>query len=352
MPESAPINNILEILKNRPPTLIVAHNNPDPDCIASCHALKYILYHALKLRTKIAYGGYIGRAENRAMVHHLKIDLINRSQIRLPHYKYIILVDTQESSRNHINFSKNKNLIVIDHHPLRKKWKSTVFRDIRPEYGATSSIITEYFRDLQMKMNPLIATGLYYGIKSDTLDFARAHTMHDFEAFRELFPIIKNHILSKILHPSVPISYFTSFANAVQNTKVYGKTVIIPLGEIKYPDMVAEVADTFLQLEKITWVFCYGVYKSELNISLRTKSRKKNAGIIIKKIAGKLGACGGHEMSAAAQIPLEQSSKTLEDLMQNILTQYLKLIGIKFLTGVFLMQRDNQTVQQSPEIQH
>lgn len=237
MPDHSPIHHILKLLENRPPTLIVTHNNPDPDSIASSHAMRYILLKALNIRTRIVFGGYIGRAENQAMVKQLKIELSNISNIRLAKYKYIILLDTQEAFENHITLPSDKKLIAIDHHQARKRKKLTVFSDIRPSYGSTSTILTEYLFDLQLKIDPLVATSLYYGIKSDTMDFARHHLEQDFEAFKKLFPYIKNFRLAKILHPSIPISYLLAFASAIDHARIYGKTIIVPLGVIRYPDI-------------------------------------------------------------------------------------------------------------------
>ncbi len=51
--------------------LILPHNDPDPDAIASAVALRHLLTERLGVEGYIAYKGVIGRAENKALVRYL-----------------------------------------------------------------------------------------------------------------------------------------------------------------------------------------------------------------------------------------------------------------------------------------
>ena len=53
--------------------LVLCHNNPDPDSIASAYGLQFLLSRKLGIRSVIGYGGVVTRAENRAMIHRLRI---------------------------------------------------------------------------------------------------------------------------------------------------------------------------------------------------------------------------------------------------------------------------------------
>lgn len=48
--------------------LILTHNNPDPDALATGWALKFLLEKKFKVSSELVYGGIITRAENQAMV--------------------------------------------------------------------------------------------------------------------------------------------------------------------------------------------------------------------------------------------------------------------------------------------
>lgn len=52
--------------------LVLSHANPDPDALASAYLLQRILQHLHpQANATVAYGGIIGRAENRAMLREL-----------------------------------------------------------------------------------------------------------------------------------------------------------------------------------------------------------------------------------------------------------------------------------------
>jgi nanoRNase/pAp phosphatase (c-di-AMP/oligoRNAs hydrolase) len=55
---------LLELIKNKKEILIIVHNNPDPDAIASANALSFLAENLSNVKASIAYGGSIGRTEN------------------------------------------------------------------------------------------------------------------------------------------------------------------------------------------------------------------------------------------------------------------------------------------------
>ena len=61
--------------------------------------------------------------------------------------------------------------LVIDHHPEQPGY-TAVFKDIRADYGSTSTILTEHLRAVDVNISERTATALLYAIKSDTLDYA------------------------------------------------------------------------------------------------------------------------------------------------------------------------------------
>src|SRR3954467_5434954 len=121
MASIAPSKNLLagllQALGGPAPLVILPHDNPDPDSLASAAALKYLAQELLEKDAVIAQGGIVGRAENRAMLTHLNIDLKPVSDLRLRPDSLVALVDTQPGR---INNSLPRDIIpavVIDHHP-------------------------------------------------------------------------------------------------------------------------------------------------------------------------------------------------------------------------------------------
>jgi nanoRNase/pAp phosphatase (c-di-AMP/oligoRNAs hydrolase) len=124
--------------------LILAHNNPDPDAISAGWALGYLLRRKFKANCQLAYGGLIARAENRAMVRLLNIDIKPLDSLNIRYFEVFALVDTQPRAGNNSLPPRIKPSIVIDHHGARKFSQGVEFADIRLHYGSSATIVTEY----------------------------------------------------------------------------------------------------------------------------------------------------------------------------------------------------------------
>ena len=88
-------DKFLEAVRSTRNVLILPHNDPDPDAIASALALSEILRTRLNLQTRICYKGIIGRSENRALVEYLGNPLHVLTQADFEQADAIVLIDTQ-----------------------------------------------------------------------------------------------------------------------------------------------------------------------------------------------------------------------------------------------------------------
>ena len=172
---------LLRALRNLSgPLLVVAHDNPDPDAIASALGLARVA-EEVGVPADASYGGEIAHQENRAMVNLLDLSLRTFDGIDLDDYGGVALVD---HSRAGINDSLPEGYpvdVVIDHHPPRGPVAGE-FVDIRPDAGATSTLIEEYLSRIGIEPDRDLATALLYGIRIDTKDFTRATAIDDFRA--------------------------------------------------------------------------------------------------------------------------------------------------------------------------
>jgi nanoRNase/pAp phosphatase (c-di-AMP/oligoRNAs hydrolase) len=286
------------------PLIILPHDNPDPDALASAATLRFIAKSLLDKQATIALGGYVGRAENRAMVRYLSIPLVPVADLPLRDPGTIIaLVDTQPGRSNNSLPEGANASIVIDHHPQYATLGGLPFTDLRDGYGATSTILTEYLMDPRLRVDTKIATALFYGIMAETQDLGREASAPDMDASHFLYPHTNKRRLSKIENARVPREYFAAFRAAIQSAAIYDKAVISILGEVRYPDMVAEMADFLLRLDEVEWAAAIGKYKDFLYVSLRTTHRDVNAGDLLQRVLGSDHA-GGHDMIAGGRIML------------------------------------------------
>ena len=295
---------LLSVLERPGPLIILPHDNPDPDALASAATLRYIAHALAGKDAAIALGGFVGRAENRAMLRYLNIPLVPVGDLPLSGADSIIaLVDTQPGRPNNSLPADAKASIVIDHHPQYVSIEGIPFADMRDGYGATSTILTEYLMDSRLRPETKIATALFYGIMAETQDLGREASDADMAATHFLYPHTNKRRLAKIENARVPREYFATFRQAIQSAVIYNRAVISVLGEIRYPDLVAEMADFLLRLDEVEWAAAIGKYEGYLYVSLRTTNRDVNAGELLQGVLGSEHA-GGHDMIAGGRIPL------------------------------------------------
>ncbi len=291
---------LLQVLEGPAPLVILPHDNPDPDALASAATVKYLVQKLLEKDAVIAQGGIVGRAENRAMLTYLNIDLKPVSDLALADVQ-IVLVDTQPGRINNSLPHGIVPTVVIDHHPAYATYDGVRFLDLREDYGATSTIVTEYLRESRLEVESKIATALFYGIAAETQDLGRESTPADIAAAQFLYPYTNKRRLAKIENARVPQVYFRAFRDAIERAVIYDRVVISILPEVQYPDMVAEVADFLLRLDDVEWACAIGTFEQNLHVSLRTTEREVNAGDILQRVLGSDSA-GGHDMTAGGRV--------------------------------------------------
>ncbi len=211
------------------------------------------------------------------------------------------------------------------------------FLDLRDEYGATSTILTEYLEETHVDVESKIATALFYGINAETQDLGREATPKDVAACQFLYPYTNKRRLAKIENARVPREYFKVFRDAIEGAVLYDKVVISVLREVQYPDMVAEVADFLLRLDESEWAMAIGFYDNSLFVSLRTTIRDVNAGEILQKVLGSTSA-GGHDMIAGGRITVGTKGVGVEKAAVKIKDRLLRLLGVSAAAAYDLVQ--------------
>ena len=318
-----------ETLKSAKRLVVLTHDNPDPDSVSSAITLAYIVKNSFKIQAVVRYGGIVGRAENRAMIRVLGLKLGPLSESDFRPGTEFALVDMQPKTGNN-SFPKNrKPCIIIDHHPLRKTTKSD-FIDIRTDYGATATILTEYLLASGLEISTKLATALSYGISSETQDLGREARDADVQAYLALFPKSNKKLLASIVHPKLPRDYFVTLSRALHHSLIYKNAVATTLGEVQNPDFIPFIADFMLRAERINWAICIGRYKERLVLSIRTTNVKGRAGAFLRQLIGKRGTAGGHGMIAGGQVPCgSMDHEGCTKLEEELVRQFLKKLGYR-----------------------
>ncbi|MFH0822780.1 MAG: hypothetical protein V2B18_08500, partial [Pseudomonadota bacterium] len=290
---------------------------------------------AFGVRSVIGYGGLVTRAENQAMIHRLRITMKRLTRLNPSNYYGIALVDAQPGTGNNLITPRHDPpLIVIDHHPARKMSFKSPFHDIRPLYGATSTIVSEYIAAAGLTPTKQVANALLYGIKTDTHSLLRGASKPDFCAFNFLSPYTNPRVIGWIENPCLPQTYFADYHRGLSNTKLYRDVAVSYLHEVSAEAIIPELADVLLRISGICWSLCIGRYGSSLVLSLRSSSRKLMAGTVLLKLVGKAGSAGGHKEMAGGQIRVENASDAEADaIVAGLIKDFLGLIGRPGVNG-------------------
>jgi nanoRNase/pAp phosphatase (c-di-AMP/oligoRNAs hydrolase) len=292
--------------------------NADPDAIASAMAVSRLLWRRVS-SVSISHVNTINRPDNLAMLKLLGVSVIPHTDIDLLQYSKMVIVDSQPSHNEFMN--QLSPHAIIDHHP--DTGAKAPFLDIRPSYGATASILTEYLRAARIKPSVKLATGLYHAIKTDTNAFKGQTVIEDVRAFQYLFRYINIHLARKIEQADLRLDFLKYFKTALQTMRLRKGRVFVHLGPVVNPDICVIIADFFMRIVSVTWSIVSGTCDKKLIVIFRNDGIRKNAGNVAKKGFGQFGSAGGHKNMARAEIALSDLSKQVDHRDEKKLLNWL-----------------------------
>ena len=306
--------------------LVLTHDNPDPDAIASAATLGRILRNGFKQKVTLAYGGIVGRAENRELVRVLGVKLSHVRHLSARSYQRFALVDAQPFTGNSQVPDGVTPDLVFDHHPERQPVPEVPFSDIRPSYGATATVLAEYLEVSGLPLPGSLATAIVYAIRSETQEFGREYTKADKAVYDRLLPAVDRRDLARIQNARLPLSYFRNLHEALENLETVDTLIVSHLGVLDQPDIVPEVADLLLRMEGKTWSLSTGRFADRIYLSIRTTNSRADAGGLMRRLVGRRGKGGGHGMVAGGWIPVDRAPGGDPVALQKVLARRLARI--------------------------
>src|SRR3989441_7224622 len=289
--------------------LIMLHNDPDPDAMASGLALRNVLRRTKATAIIGAIQG-VTRPENVRMVNVLDIHVEPITEESLKEYDRIAMVDVQP---HYFGGLIDRVDLVIDHHPEQPGY-AAVFKDIRPDYGSTSTILTDHLRAVDVNISERTATAMLYAIKSDTLFFNRQTNRVDLEAFSYLYPLADAAMIRKMEGAEITLERLDYVMKAYRGGTMADQGFCAFIGPSPREDFITYVADFFLQLEDVKWTVIAGIVNDALVISVRNLGYTKNAGEFVRRFFADIGSAGGHRAMAKAVVPMRAFREKVGDL--------------------------------------
>jgi nanoRNase/pAp phosphatase (c-di-AMP/oligoRNAs hydrolase) len=221
--------------------------------------------------------------------------------------------------------------LVIDHHPEQPGY-SAVFKDIRADYGSTSTILTEHLRAVDVNISERTATAMLYAIKSDTLFFARHTNRVDLEAFTFLYPLADPALIRKMEGAEITLERLEHVARALASSHLRQRVLTAFVGETTREDFIPYTADFLLQVEDVKWTIVAGVVGGQFIVSVRNLGYSRNAGEFVKAAFGDIGSAGGHRAMAKAVVPVERFRAKFGELSAQAIATRINELAQEFLS--------------------
>lgn len=314
--------------------LILLHDHPDPDAMASALALRAVLGRNKQTAAIGHFGADVSRPENVAMAELLEIDVAPLAARQVSGFDSIAMVDVQPPYFGDLFPYVDS---VIDHHPKIGKYKAG-FSKISPSEGATSTIMTGLLRASGIEISERLATALLYGIKTDTFSLARDADDEDVEAFTFLYKKANLGLLRKIEKAEIPSDELTVFGRSLARHRIVKNVLFINLGRVTNEYMIPKMADFCMQAKDVDWVVSFGVLNGVYFVaSLRNVGYVKSAGRVARNIfqmfappggrakngGAERGGGGGHRSAAKLVVPIKEIRKHLGGASQKTMSEWI-----------------------------
>lgn len=305
--------------------VIVCHDQPDPDCLASAMAIKVIAENLGKT-AGIYYGGELGHTQNRIMVNVLDISAFRldaeddeeaqESLRSLMSSSFIILIDTahfgMENCQGVSDFIEkgSEPHLIIDHHDTNPRMTCPY---LRKAYGSCSTILFEMLLSMNIAVPRILATALYLGINTDTADLkGEGATEQDHAAYEALKEKIDLEKYLKVFNYPKPSALLDLRKRAYRDIHTTSTLAVANVGIItpQQRSLVAELCEEILEIESIETAVVMAIVdeglktKKSLVASFRSSLLAINTKDFMTKIFGKKGV-GGRKGAGGASIPLD-----------------------------------------------
>lgn len=325
------IRRLLKVLSTKRRILVTTHVYPDPDAIASTHAMAYLLRSKLagSVTVVASIKGDSQIGINGGFATLSGAELSPWDETSLSTYDAIVLLDVQPGFATSPLPPGVTPTAVIDHHRSRGRRQKLPFRDVRPDVGATASIVFSYLKELNLPISAHLASTLLYAIESDLAGAAGNPGDLDNVAMSNLMLVADTGRLYQMRYAALPAEFYVNFARGINEASYAGKILATNLGAVESPAMPAVVADFLLRFSGVTWVLVAAQHAGRLILSLRTSEPKASAGELMRKLVCRIGDGGGHRTKAGGHIDLKTGSAAEIERVRKVLRRrLLKLLNL------------------------
>jgi len=308
----SPAARFRAVLAGRDEITVLLHPNPDPDAMAAAMGVQ-ALAGTVDTDVTVQYPGQIQRQENRAFQTVLEQDFEQIETAGDLEADSVVLVDHNEPRGFHGSDAIDP-VAVVDHHP--GSGTGAEFTDVRPEYGACATILAEYFDELGWEphntdggpsVSDTLATGLLYGIQSDTKRLTNGCSPAEFDAASFLYRGVDEERLDRVANPQVNAEVLEVKARAITNREVRNAFAVSDVGDVGNVESIPQAAEELLRLEGVTAIVVLGRRDGTLHLSGRSRDDRVHMGKALKASVKDIPMAegGGHARMGGGQLSIE-----------------------------------------------
>lgn len=328
------VNNMrLADLEDFEQITIQCHDNPDADTIGSGFAL-YKYFESIGKKVRFIYSGTnrINKSNLKLMVEYLDIPLeyCKASDIEIIE-GLLLLVDCQYGAGN-VTKLPAENVLVIDHHPLEIKDLKN-YR-IQQNLGSCATLVWMMLKEegFPVDVDETVGTALYYGLYTDTNQFAELFNPMDLD-MRESLAVNKR-MITKFRNSNLSLKELEIAGIAMLR---YNYNDEYHFAVIKAqpcdPNILGLISDFLLQVGEIDTCVVYNEQVDGYKLSVRSCIKEVNANELAEFLTEGIGSGGGHYEKAGGFISMkfyEEKYPTLhsEAYFNNRMTEYFDLFTV------------------------
>lgn len=296
------LDELVNLLKKAPDEVFIQpHNVPDPDAIASSFGLQYLLKQR-GITAEIVYENELEKANSTKMLELFDIELRLAGDVdTLGKEDWTVLVDVQKGNTNVTDLVTDE-VAVIDHHEYMGN-NGYKFEDIRPEIGACSTIIAEYYMENDITIPRNVATALLYGIFMDTDNLTRGVSENDINMFYHLYSLSDISLITELKGNQISKTDLADYARAFSMVEVYGELGFLYLDNCN-DSLLGAASDIVITIAGVNVVVAYSPRDTGIKFSTRSIDDKVKANDLVRYILEGVGFGGGHNSMAGGFLPV------------------------------------------------
>lgn len=310
---------------------IQCHDNPDADALASGFAL-HTYFEEQGKTVRFIYGGrnQIAKSSLLLMKEYLNIpvEYCNDKEASFP--GLLLTVDCCHGEGNVTDFHAEQ-YAVIDHHQCET---GIALAEVMPTLGSCSTLCWSMMRDAGFDFTGRteLATALYYGLMTDTGNFAELH--HPLDRDMQDSLVINRPLVNQFYNSNISIRDMEIAGRAMLDYQFYEDYNIgVFHAEECDPNLLGLISDLTLQVDRFSTDLVYNEVPGGYKLSVRSCTKYVHANELATFLVGTIGSGGGHINKAggfisASKFAAEYPGMTISEYLCERVKTYFTLTKI------------------------